>query len=1087
MDSKENERLEVLTAFVGPLPLRRSLRISIDTQLQYNWENGKYAQVIPTVRQRYKASNDPYYLAVEHAARSQLDTAADREAGKLAVEEMVKDGIVIRDVDMLDLYEFACAESDMVYSDNIGALRVRFVKANAKNKESCVRCFDACLRNCDWLNAQQIAASLDSNFAQERKYLFWNIVLLHVISFSSQYPLSKRQQLYARLAKGQVDKAWKLTLTSTGPSNRPLRAIQTEAEQMLWMEIRFIQDFSAQARLDLLSSSGSEPLDFVRHGFLAAYRIGFTELRRFEAWDKIWAIGYHILDQVWTAAKKTDSRVAQAEKDFDEVLKAESRQFEAHEIREKRDKVLSEVRAQARSEQTYEDRNYRLVCCDWYMWRSLVDAAQHRPESKKELKKLGQLVDKLLRALARTDDLVEPIFTKNRAMLDLAILFVRAEGHTDGTDANLTRVTRLMKHIGQYAEDESMFDDLKEFIGQLNVTETASLLKSLKTAAAEAENRLKGVLLHSLRLKVRLLWATSDGKGREAKCSLCNEEVKGTNGPDCASCLRSIAIDALARFSEAIQDEQFVKEQCAPAQEDPLSSLTMVGAVCLLKLSKVGPGSRSTENNSTLSKADVQLFLQAVVWVDFYVKLCPKNDPLRLLLIKLYLLMGCVSHATELWRSLDAKNILHNSLASLLFDRCSSFAPADFGLGHGRTDLSQVLAFFTKAVRRTFPDSVQAAFHAESYSSVIDNIDLVHNYSMSCTLVMAVVESRRQIRMMSGRNPQAIDEEPLIKNLSLDTELQDKTDYKYSPNFLGPGSEPMQEVVGIGPLPTSVRSHLGVLSECFVDLVSYVQPKDGKPAKTTKESHPDWKYAIGTCDDLLEAFERTCPPTWHKILSRPESRYYRIVHMLVEFVKFFVDGSIATPSTDEARKSIVVILQEITKTTEDQTSEFLKLPDNLPFTMRTFHSIAAMHAMGMLCETASIVKNTVQYAVDALEKLSEGDKARGSKESVWVTPELDKLLAKATKAQEEMKKRVAMLEEHMSASNWMDRIASWTFESGSEFNLGSSSIPVDEFRDAMAEGLAAAVPDAAKEDWTSGVAESWRELTRGWKRLPMMR
>ncbi|KAI0475054.1 hypothetical protein GGR56DRAFT_494881 [Xylariaceae sp. FL0804] len=67
------------------------------------------------------------------------------------------------------------------------------------------------------------------------------------------------------------------------------------------------------------------------------------------------------------------------------------------------------------SEQTYEDRNYRLVCCDWYMGRSLVEAAQHRPESKKELKKLGQLVGKLLRTLARTDDLVEPIFTKNRS------------------------------------------------------------------------------------------------------------------------------------------------------------------------------------------------------------------------------------------------------------------------------------------------------------------------------------------------------------------------------------------------------------------------------------------------------------------------------------------------------------------------------------------------------------------------------------------------------------------------------------------------------------------------------------------------
>lgn len=73
---------------------------------------------------------------------------------------MVKDKTIITDVDTLDLYELACHRVDIKYSETIGALRARLVKAIPKDQASCSRCLDACVWNSDWKNAQQVNSTL---------------------------------------------------------------------------------------------------------------------------------------------------------------------------------------------------------------------------------------------------------------------------------------------------------------------------------------------------------------------------------------------------------------------------------------------------------------------------------------------------------------------------------------------------------------------------------------------------------------------------------------------------------------------------------------------------------------------------------------------------------------------------------------------------------------------------------------------------------------------------------------------------------------------------------------------------------------
>lgn len=72
---------------------------------------------------------------------------------------MVKDNTTVTDIDTLDMYELACSRLDMKYSETIGLLRARLVKAIPKDMNSCTRCFDACVYHSDWKNAQQVGSS----------------------------------------------------------------------------------------------------------------------------------------------------------------------------------------------------------------------------------------------------------------------------------------------------------------------------------------------------------------------------------------------------------------------------------------------------------------------------------------------------------------------------------------------------------------------------------------------------------------------------------------------------------------------------------------------------------------------------------------------------------------------------------------------------------------------------------------------------------------------------------------------------------------------------------------------------------------
>lgn len=156
--------------------LRPRLKNGVDLQLQSAFEEGNWPVVVRLAEKRFRTLNDPYYevrherqlqrvreltstlQVVKICAESQLDDATSKLAAVTEIEQFVKDGTVIKDIEALDLLEWVTEpflhHDD--YPETLGMLRVRAAKALSKDKASATRCLEQCLLHWDLNGAQQV-------------------------------------------------------------------------------------------------------------------------------------------------------------------------------------------------------------------------------------------------------------------------------------------------------------------------------------------------------------------------------------------------------------------------------------------------------------------------------------------------------------------------------------------------------------------------------------------------------------------------------------------------------------------------------------------------------------------------------------------------------------------------------------------------------------------------------------------------------------------------------------------------------------------------------------------------------------------
>ncbi|KAI1428083.1 N-acetyltransferase B complex non catalytic subunit-domain-containing protein [Xylaria sp. FL1777] len=1042
---------------IPPLPRMVQLKHNVDIQLDRSFHEQQWAIVANLARQRYKATKDEYYKAVEIAAKSRGDNATDLTVGRETVQAMVNDNIIIKDVDAIDLYEFAVDGLLMDYAKTIGVLRSRLAKALPKDRSAGLKCLEACMWNSDWENAQEIAVSLNKNFPGDRNLLFQNIVATLLVATSDDTHENKKK-LFPNLAKAQVDKAFNLRPPA------PLGQIDIREDEIkLWIDIR--ERFgSPQENLKVLSLPNWGPLFFLERGFTDAFLLSIRLLTVNNQWEEIIRVVDIIFDKVIAVGHDINNN--ELEKDETSTL--------PQQLHDTTNSTASEASENAVKKQ------YMIASREWLLWTSALTASRHMPNRQQILKLFHKKIKKIFCILIN-NKYVNRVFEQNYDQILLDITFARATiaaGSIYEDAQHTDKIQYLLGFAKKYMKGSSCFATLKGYLQALSreeITEFVGALGTEYTKDTEDLHLFDKLFLIALRLRVRFFQATSLEAGEE--CRICHSVAN--NGPDCEACLKSIAEHALDAFSAGVQDED-ASQKAADESEDPLSNLAVLGSICLIKLSSAGCKKWQHMKESPLYHTDIQLFLQAVVWLDFYLRKTPKNNSQRMLLVKLYLMMGCVTRALQVWSSFDVKNTLLECLGTICLDRLASVSPSHFTAGPSYTGnfAEPFIRHFEEALQKRYPDIVTKTLQNGSYAELPSIIELAQNQSRNCVPILAVVEYRRGMRLKINRIETVIQDEPLIGSLSPGYELRDFTDYAPLPNWAGPKSTPIQELVAYGPLPTNRRCHLSILAERYLDLVCYVQPKEFKPSKTSQLLYIDWQAAASSCKALHKNLDTLIFGEGHNEhdLTGPETWYFRIVTELTKFVKLILEIlPLPASSAKAGKEEILAGARRILAIIDYQTQDFLAVPDGISAKMHTLHGVAALHAMGMLRESAFAVKTTVQYISTALDRVKAADKTRGTNELAWISTETKKLSLAATAADAHMKARVKKLSENLHTSGWVDRLEDWAFGD----NAVSYADGAD-FKNVMAAKLAEFIPGDAREVWAMDIADSWRDVVKGW-------
>ncbi|RYP59394.1 hypothetical protein DL770_010207 [Monosporascus sp. CRB-9-2] len=1074
------------------------LKRSCDSALQGAFEERNWPIVISLAKQRYKSTKDPYYLAIEVAGRSQCDNPSDQTAGRDAVLKLVADSsTIVKDVDALGLYEFSCYGAKVSYSETIGVLRSRLVKATPKDWSSSSQCLMACIYNSDWLHAQEITASMEKNFPAEKRCRIQNIFTTHMYSQTPACPVGSRE-LLAKLAKLRGGKEFEsrgLSKTSDGHS-APLSL--TASEAWLWIEL---QSGPQTPLTDKIAAFQKHALRLLGSGLNNTFVEILLALEKLKAWGSVSQICGQVVDKAIDVSQREASLV---EKKQAEILQHRRTQKKGSEkeqgegdtgptqssaatsgqnlsdnkdslaANDSEDQAKHEAYKAVRGQRSDQDKAYLMLAMDPLVWNSLVNSASEKENYGQTLKQLRKSLDKLMKALARSGE-AKDIDQSRYDRVHLRILFLRdAQSAPEPEATSNTRVEHLLEYVLKYHWSVACFEDIRKFVETLNHEELQMFVQKLgHEALKEGENKdgdkYKGLTLVAILLQIRFLVATSTRDS--TVCKYCRSELDHS---DCISCFMSIVKVALENYNAGMRDDHLRYNILPKTNGDPLSDLAMVGSVSLLKLARVGrsPGYTAC---SPLHLADIQYILQAIIWLDSYLTASPKNNPLRMLLLKLYLLIGCVSRAKSLWAQFDIKNAILDSLGPLFFDRISTIAPDLFGPGASirRNPLRPFIDYYSKALRSTIPKQTVEAFKGGNWHTIPSMYEFGEGLKKSCTLVMAVVEERRGLRFKAGHTLTSIADEPLVCNLNLNHELKDMTDYSYLPNFGSKDSMPTEVLVGQGPMLSSTRAHLSLLTERLVDILDYAQPKDFKPSKQGHVLSLDREYVIETTEILRLQMQGLLAK--REGLTGPEVHYYSIASMIAKLVSDFFQHYISHKPTSESGASIDSSIKEVLAVLEEQTTDLLTVPTNYHSELRAFHGFVGMHAMGTLRESIFLIKLAAGYLTSALDKMKASDKAlANNNETTRAVGQLKSMSAAATASAAEMKSRIKTTKQLVEGGGWIDRLRDWAFTNRAQHD------PQSEDRELIAEALSVAVDDAAFERWAGTVVDSWQELMNGW-------
>ncbi|KAF4127009.1 N-acetyltransferase B complex (NatB) non catalytic subunit [Geosmithia morbida] len=943
---------------------RPQLKNGVDLQLQSAFSDGNWPSVIRLAEKRARSLNDSYYEVVKKCAESQLDDPAAKYAAVAAVSQYIRDGTVVKDVDALDLLEWATLDltDEDDYPNTLGPLRVKAVKASPKDRHIASRCLESCLIHWDLVSAQQIAAVLDRSFPQERHFMFWNIAITHLLSTSSQVPPEK-QKLYGTLALRQMERAARAPEEGASEKEKA-RRVRTEEETLLLYNITerhgTDEDFKK-----LVENSEFSPLATFRQGRKELLLCVIARYRRQDDWDAI-----------YTLCKS----------------------------------CLSDKDDQARP---------NLLASDYGIWEEFIVAARHTMGSNKGV--VTEVHDLLLELVKFPG--LRAIYRRNlllaRVSAAFQLLTPDGDDSIDGR-ASSTRLQELMRYVEDQAASPACFDDVKTFVEKLDLSGLRYFVDDFLAGLGERKEKLSAGQAGLLALKFRYLTATCPisyttvpGEKPRAKCQRCGAEEQYAS---CASCFRGIWDEALVLYKDIATKapDQLLSDAHVPPE------LALLLAVCSVRLAFPDP--KATPAASTYTSAESLWHLyHAVLVLEYQLSFSPKNAPILLVLVQLHLRLGSAPRSRQLWGELGVKRTIMDSLGPLFYDRLSTVAPALLSPSDtwGWQLMDMLTSHYSYSLKMRMPRRLIDAFEAESYGSVLDMPRYIHDLRTSATRAMSLVEETRSERML-GRPTWELFSDPRFVEVNDDTVLKETLDYGSFPRWESSECVPVYVRLRLGPPPSNRRAHLEIMSEAFHDVLGYKAPQMYKTPLATSES--DHVFVVETLTRIGNSYNQFLGGP-EGDLTAAEAVYHDMVGLLSTLAPLCAaSGSGRAAGLDafcELTESIGAGLESLRDMIPAGSSDDVEGAVAL---------LGSLHTVGVYRDAAKAVSLAAQWIMGVNQRAKERDRSGQSNLPKEVVARTKSLQSAAEEALKQGKGWMDRLRTTVKSGDFKGRLSSWLFK-----------------------------------------------------------
>ncbi|KAF5711849.1 hypothetical protein FMUND_8795 [Fusarium mundagurra] len=963
-----------------------NLKNGVDLQLQSAFSDGNWAAVIRLAEKRARTSNDQYYEIMKICAESQLDDPVSKYAAITAIDKYVREGTIVKDVDAIDLLEWASQSliDQEDFPKTLGPLRARLVKAAPKDKTNASRCLESCLLHWDLVSAQQIAAILDRTFPQERSFLFWNIAITHLLATSPQSPPEKKK-LYGMLALKQIQRAAQLaeeTAATGGEDVKPQpRGIQTEEEILLLYDVTE-KHGSKDDLAKLVSSPVFSPL--------IQFRKGRKELML-----------------------RTISRYQQEQ------------QFEA--IFELCKDCLS-----------IEDENGQpsLMAADWKVWRQFIEAAAEVKNTKPEYvgaqqqtktrltrSSIEETVQQLLLKFVKSPNL-RPIYKRIILLARVSAAFNLASNDEEDLVENEPasfRLKELISYVKSQGTNAACFDDIKVFVERLSPSALKHMAYEFvpKLAQITTEDEIQSARISNLAFKLQYfaatcpcMYSTIPDEKPLRKCLVSGVEVDATSPGPAFSTIAGTALKAHQSLSALTSKSSAIDAEIRPE----------LAVIIGLSIIQTAFPPSTDISNIPVSYAPL---LRALLFLEHQLTLTPKHSIISLLLVQLHLRVGSSSRAREIWDTLGVKRTIMDSLAPIFYDRLSTISPALISSSDetGCELLDLLSSHFNVSLKLRMPRRLIDAFQSGSYSSVIDIPEYMENLRWSCTRAISLVEETRTDRIM-GEHFSEVFTDPRFTEVADDMKLVETVDYGSFPSWDCSSQPPVYSRLRLGPPPTNRRAHLSLLSEAFHELLGYKPPPIYKASATA--AIPDQIFVLESLSQLSNSFMKFSDGPRGDLTSQ-EATYFEVISLLSTLIPFATGINRAKPIPEEFFQIVDTLKIAI---------DTLKL-ELLPLTNASEQvtTLSTLHSLAMLRDTSVAIKNSAQWVIAFNDREKERDRSGKSNLPKEVMAQIKELVSVSAATLKEGKAAVAKMKEQVYGRDFEPAVRAWIFE-GADNILG---------------------------------------------------